>query len=1428
MPTKEIYSIQGLTDPDDVIHLLANITSTSSSELTVTLTERDGRIASLNQAVAAQAGELRETLSRSETELSEAWRRAEALKRHLDTERETARRAEDVAKGLGSELETSRKQIGDLREALQQSGATLAEAGRREEALRTEVKAAEARAAELREALQQSGATLVEAGRREEAFRAEAAEAGREKEEAETKLARLEEHLAGSEAALAEAGREKEEAETKLARLEEQLAGSEAEWRLLDEAFEQRNADYHRIYHALRHARARPFKTLRRFLRWKSSSALLACRKILPESVVRRMYRRMEKSSPVPAEQFLIVEAPVRMRPKRTRKMERKYRTSRFILRFRWILPKGFARRMRSRMEKSAPPSYASPVGPDLATAKLLPAAAMPPIAGRQADSVPISARPAARGIDVRAIAFYLPQFHPIPENDAWWGKGFTEWTNVTKAVPQFPGHYHPKLPGELGFYDLRLPEVQQQQIDLARRYGIHGFCFHYYWFTGGRRLLERPLNQFLAHKELDFPFCICWANENWTRRWDGSEQEILMEQRYEPQDDLEIIRDMEPLLRDPRYIRIDGRPVIIVYRVNVLPNAKRTAQIWRDYCAERGIGVPYLIAAQSFGIDDPRVFGFDAAVEFPPHGVALEEVEGIKPFASDYDGKVYSYERMAKSSVTKPWPDYTLFRTASPSWDNEARRPGRGHVYFGSTPTLYREWFSGLCRMTRERYGNPDERLVFINAWNEWAEGAYLEPDRRYGYAYLEATREALETTVSTVDSPDQDASRLVLVSHDALPYGAQFLAINIAKTLKEEFGRNVDIVLLAGGPLKAEFARWGTVHDLTGTDSAGAGGRALIERLGLREGDLAICNTTVAGHFLALLKEYGVRTVSLVHEFSGVIAEYELESAVRSIAKAADRIVFPAPMIAEGFERIGRVDDVQRVIRPQGLYKRNRYRSEKEIAEARRELRRRLGLRPETRIVLAVGHVSLRKATDLFVQAAMQVLQKRPDVFFLWLGPNECDLTKELRRQIEAAEASSSFGFPGVDADTDLYYAGADLYAMTSREDPFPSVIMEAMDSGLPVVAFDGAVGNLLLVLEAKGAVVPQGDVDAYSRAILEFLGDERRSEVAREAGRALVARDFSFRRYVHDLLALGGQPPYRVSVIVPNYNYARILADRISTIAAQTYPIYELLVLDDASTDDSLEVAKASLADLPFDARIIPNEQNSGSVFRQWLRGVEEAAGDYVWIAEADDLSEDSFLAEVIAAFSDPDVVMSYCQSKQMGPDGRILSGDYLDYVADISPERWRSPYVVEGRREICEALSIKNTIPNVSGVVFRRDALLKVLRTHCEEIAAYRIAGDWLAYTLLLEHGKVAFSPKSLNLHRRHQTSVTQGSNQVLHLAEIVSVQERLRGRYGELTSQSVKANAYAQEIYEQFELRTERHPDFSSQPEMVELVSRLLG
>lgn len=346
-------------------------------------------------------------------------------------------------------------------------------------------------------------------------------------------------------------------------------------------------------------------------------------------------------------------------------------------------------------------------------------------------------------GAPLQIVAFYLPQFHPIPENNEWWGRGFTEWTNVSKAVPQYIGHYQPHLPGELGFYDLRLVDVMRQQVELARQYGIGGFCFHHYWF-GGKRLLERPVDQFLAAKDIAFPFCLCWANENWTRRWDGQENEILLAQQHSPEDDIAFIEDIIPALRDERYIRFNNRPILIVYRAALLPDAAATAARWRERCKQAGIEDLFLIAARSFNITDPRPYGFDAAIEFPPHQIPASRInDQVMIINPDYRGNIYNYEELASGFARQQVSGYPLIKTVMPSWDNEPRKPGAGHTFHGATPAAYARWLRSAYSATVEKVAADENHppFLFINAWNEWAEGAHLEPDRKYGYAYLHAT---------------------------------------------------------------------------------------------------------------------------------------------------------------------------------------------------------------------------------------------------------------------------------------------------------------------------------------------------------------------------------------------------------------------------------------------------------------------------------------------------------------------------------------------------------------------------------------------------------------------------------------------------------------------------------------------------------------
>jgi len=358
----------------------------------------------------------------------------------------------------------------------------------------------------------------------------------------------------------------------------------------------------------------------------------------------------------------------------------------------------------------------------------------------------------------IRLIAFYLPQFHTIPENDQWWGEGFTEWTNVRKAEPRFRGHYQPHIPGELGYYDLMNPQVRKAQADLAREHGLHGFCYYHYWFNG-KMLLERPFDEVRSSGAPDFPFCLCWANENWTRAWDGLDREILMAQDYASYDHVAHFSWLARAFTDDRYIKVNGRPLFLIYRAEQIPRLREILADWRSVAD--GLGLPgiYVCAVKNmqFNMDRATInnLGLDALVDFQPN--QRDVATAVPGGFSSLIGKArrflerllnpklrgvhrYSYADIVRASLQKACSDERLFPAVFPSWDNSARRKENVTVIQNDDASLYGVWLADALQ--RVAANLPEERLVFINAWNEWAEGCHLEPDQRNGRRFLEETR--------------------------------------------------------------------------------------------------------------------------------------------------------------------------------------------------------------------------------------------------------------------------------------------------------------------------------------------------------------------------------------------------------------------------------------------------------------------------------------------------------------------------------------------------------------------------------------------------------------------------------------------------------------------------------------------------------------
>lgn len=630
-------------------------------------------------------------------------------------------------------------------------------------------------------------------------------------------------------------------------------------------------------------------------------------------------------------------------------------------------------------------------------------------------------------------FAYYLPQFHAIPVNDACWGKGFTEWRQISRGLPRFPGHYQPRIPRDLGFYDLTDSRVLFSQAEMAKAAGINAFCYYYYWFNG-ERVLDAPLNAHLD-SDVDMPFMIMWANENWTKTWDGFEKDVILRQDYKDEDEAALLADLARHFSDPRYVRVDGRPLFFLYNPRHLPDVENTVRRWRDRLISQYGHDPIIFMAQAFDAVDPQPFGLDGAIEFPPHKLATPNPGRSMPdaYSRDFEGRVIAYEDFIHTSLDEPAPEFPLIKTIVPSWDNDARRPGRGLTLEHSTPAKYQNWLESLIERAIDNpvYGVP---MVAVNAWNEWAEAAYLEPDVHFGGAYLNAT--------------------------------------------------------------------------------------------------------------------------------------------------------------ARG-------------------------------------------------IVNAVNN-----------------------------------------------------------------------YVPVHQREAFP-----------------------------------------------------------------------------------------KVSVILPCYNHARFLPERIGSILEQTVPPAEIIFLDDASTDNSVEVARGLLEGCDIPWRIEVNTANSGNVFRQWLKGLELASNDLIWVAETDDSADRDFLRNLLPSFRDEGVSGAYGHIQCVEPDG-TRRADLDQYYQGFRHHSWNKSSVTTAAQSFEFDFSVRNVVPNASGFVFRRPVLTQTER---DRLLEYRFAGDWYFYALVLRGGSLAYCRGAKSWFRVNAASASRSAFFTeQHLNEHRMVLADIAAEYG-LSEETLRNHASRLAVYFDYSL-----------------------
>jgi len=902
------------------------------------------------------------------------------------------------------------------------------------------------------------------------------------------------------------------------------------------------------------------------------------------------------------------------------------------------------------------------------------------------------------------------------------------------------------------------------------------------------------------------------WANENWSRRWDGSDADVLIAQNYQLTDENALVDCFARHFQDPRYIRIDDRPLLMIYRPDTIPDPATSIARWRAlFTTCHGLD-PIFVMGQAFGSTNPRDFGMDGAIEFPPHKITANCPTinaSLNILDEDFTAQVYDYGTIVEHALADPTPDFPLIRTAAPSWDNDARRQGHGLVMHGSTPALYERWLAGLIEQARATpfYGTP---LVCINAWNEWAEGAYLEPDQHFGSAYLNATSRAIAGFERGTRS-----GRILLIGHDAFEAGAQHLLLHIGMALKENHGAEVMFILLEGGALLRRYRAIAPTEVIAPTDP---GARTRLASLHAEGFTTAILNSAASAAFSSLLTRNTIPYALLLHELPGLLQRRNLLPALKQACTNARNIVLPAQYVQERLDCAP--DSVPRVILPQGLYHDISF-----TKRHRSKIRAELGIDTQDRLIIGIGYADMRKGFDLFLQLWRHVRGNRPysapgpRTHFLWLGTMDGPLYEGLAPDIEYAVNTQTFHLTGQVDDVGAYLSAADAFALTSREDPYPSVVLEALSCGLPCCAFEdsGGIPELLATLISDGSVhsghsvVPMGDLPRMARKIVASAKNSlertsfERSRIARNA-----AQRFSFERYAHQLLQLARPDLPTISIVVPSYNYGHYLAARLASIFIQRVPVLEIIVLDDASSDNSVTIARETAREWGRNIRVIGSKRQSGSVFNQWKRATQEASGNWIWIAEADDLCEADHLSALVNAIQHaPKAVMAFCDSRTIDQNGVPCENSYKPYYRKSAGNLLDHDSLTSGQAFIRHCLSERNLILNVSSALLSRSALLQALNTCKSDLETLQIAGDWRLYVELLDQpdAEILYVAEPLNIHRRHQASATKSLNHDKHYKEIEFMHALIATRLNHDKIILHRQAIYRDEVAQQFNLAT---------------------